>query len=306
MKAFFLILFAIVIAFPTIAYSQCCSMGSPIAGTTNVGIIPENNLRTTVFYRNSSSKEYFLEDEKDVLQGPIKHAYFNYSGIIIGYGINNDISVEAELGYFINKTQDYGSIGKLEGKGLSNLNLSVKYNILNDIDNDIEWTIGVMGKIPLETELQLYKEQILPVDLQAAPRAGGLGILSFLKFGLPSINTNLFMMNRYEWTAEDKHEYQYGPFVSTSVFSSTKIIEHIAGILQLRHEYRGTDLEKGEESVAPTGMNLVFLSPQLSYTFDNFNVSALYDLPIYKNYNKRQFSIDGAFSINISYLLDLN
>lgn len=306
MKTLFLAIFATLVAFPSIAYSQCCSMGSPIAGTTNVGIIPENSIRTTLFYRNSSSKEYYLEDEKDNLQGPIKKANFNYTGLMIGYGINDKLSVEAEIGYFINKTQDYGNIGKLEGKGLSNLNLSVKYNVLNDLDNDLEWTIGLMGKIPLETELQLYNEQTLPIDLQAAPRAGGLGILSFLKYGLPSINSNLFMMNRYEWTAEDKHEYQYGPFVSTSIFSSTKIIEHFAGILQLRHEFRGKDLEKGEESVAPTGMNLVFLSPQLSYTIDNFNISALYDLPIYKNYNKRQFSIAGAFSINISYLLDLN
>ena len=46
------------------AFSQCCSPGNPIGGTTNIGILDKKAFRVIAFYRYSYSDGYYKGSKK--------------------------------------------------------------------------------------------------------------------------------------------------------------------------------------------------------------------------------------------------
>ena len=86
-------------------FAQCfTSPGNPIGGVANTGTIRKHGFRVITFYRFSKSDQYREGSEKvDMVK--VDKAVYNYLGMILGYGITKNLTVETEIGYFINKTQ---------------------------------------------------------------------------------------------------------------------------------------------------------------------------------------------------------
>ena len=286
-------------------YSQCGCMGgaavgglTPLGGSANLGVLKENNLRTSVFFMNGYGNKYY---SGDIITEPglVKEYKFNYIGFNAGYGLTEDLTLELESGYFLQKMQDY-YYSKLESSGFSHLNTSVKYNLYNSRVKELEYTAGIGARVPVN-----FSEANVPQNI--LPSTGAYGILfhSFLHKGFKNEGLHLFLINRAEINAINKHDYLYGYSIFSSFYISKSIFNNLVGILELRNEYRGKDRYNG--SIIEDSGGLVFVaSPQLSYKIDNFYISCNYDYPFYKYYNGKQLTNSYSFGIMLTWQINLD
>lgn len=299
-----LVPFLIFLSFTNLLYPQCCSVGTPTGGTTQAGVVAEGGLRVIGFYRYSYSEQYYSGDI-GLSGGLIQNANYGFAGSSFAYGISNDLTVEAELGYFLNKTQDFG-IDMLKGFGFSNMTLSAKYNLLDMPQENLELTLGAGVKIPFTRTPQAVNQVELPAEIQPSTGAFGGVIHAFLHKGLKDPDINLFLIGRAEFNGENKNTfpYRYGNSYIASLFAGKEIFDNLTGIIQFRSEYREKDFRSGKP-IDQTGSLLLFISPQVSFNLSDWNISALFDFPFYKYYNDRQLSMKYSFSVNLTHTFSL-
>ena len=302
----YICIFLISLALLSEASAQCCSVGSPVGGTTSIGTLPENNIRATLFYRYGYGNRYITADGKETVGG-VKQAYSSFTGLFADYGITNNFTLSVELGYFLNKVQDWDTVGIFQTSGFSSAVLMGKYNFLNDADEEFEFTAGLGAKIPFSTTPQKQNNVVLPRDVQTTPGAYGAVAMLFFHKGFSESSTHLFLVHRIEinGTNSNDYDYQYGNTFNTSLFVTKKIVPNLIGILQLRNEIKEKDKEEGAE-IPNSGGILFFISPQLNFSFSNFFVSALFDYPLYRYYNSRQLAGKYSFALNFMWQMDLS
>ena len=313
-KALFLLLAFLLINSENL-HAQCfASPGNPIAGNSNLGILDKGIVRAIGFFQYSLSDRSFEGNRPSVYDPPgaISSAFYNYSGFSIGYGLTQSLSIETEVGYFFNKTQEYKYLEeRLTGSGPSNAVISGKYNIFQDLARRIELTLSAGTKIPFSTKPQVVDGVELPVDVQSSTgNFGAVARLFFVKeFDL--ISARLILIGQYENNfSENRQGYRFGDAFITSLFFSkhlanrwTDLSKDITLILQARHEYHGRNTRHGQ-TVAYSGNNLFFLSPQLNYNLDlTWNFSVIFDVPVYQQYNGIQLA--NSFALTFSVARDI-
>lgn len=285
------------------AFSQCCSPGNPVGGSTNVGILDKKASRIISFYRYSESSGYWQGNKKSDFNF-VKNANFNYAGILLSYGLLNKLTLEAELGYYINKSQTYNIDPPYTntGYGFSNGVFSVKYNLINKTEKPFEWTAGLGAKFPFTTQYQIVNNVELPRDVQPSTHAFGIVAQSFLYKGFSEKGLRLFFINRYEANYPDQQRFKFGNSFLSSFFISKRIKQsNWAVIVQARHEFRAKDVRDAGTYVNSSGGNLIFIAPQINYTIaKKWNISLLADLPVYRNYNGIQLGNKFAFALYLS------
>lgn len=301
-----ILLFSLVSALS--ARAQCCSTGSPVGATVYVGIIAKNNLRTAAYFRHSYSSVYYQGSSKTDENVPLNYSSYNFAGLAMGYGITRRLTAEFDLGYFFNKTQEFKNelVGTETGYGLSNAGISFKYGCFVKPARQIELTAGAGFRFPFSTKPQEIDGVQLSRDVQPSTNALAINALLFFNKGWPNAGLRLFTLNRFEYNFPDKLDYQYGSILLNSVFLSKKIIPRFFGILQCRGEWRSHDKDQSLER-ENSGNYLVIVSPQLSYSIAGaWNVSVLYDIPVYKYYNGKQLTPQYSFAVSFSHYFDLN
>lgn len=297
------------------ALAQCCSTGSPVGASVYVGILGKNFLRTTGYFRHSYSKTYFEEDHKSPVQAPLAYSGYNFAGIGLAYGLTRRLTAEFEAGYYFNKTQEYNTIDyTARGYGMSNGTFTVKYGSIVRPARQVELTTGLGFRFPFTTNPQEIDGVQLNRDIQPSTNAFGLSEIVFFNKGFPQISLRLFTINRYDYNFTDKSDYRYGNLLVNSVFVSKKIARNFFGILQIRSEWKTHDRDysvpSGElprNEVVNSGYYLLTLVPSLSYSIAGiWNLTAVYDIPLYKYYNGKQMTPSYSFAISLSRDFDLS
>ena len=308
-RVFFLLVLLISLNSTETTFSQCCSTGSPVGASVYVGVLNKSTLRVIGYYRYNYSDTYFhnsgISDENTAL----KYARYNFSGIGFGYGLTKRLTVEADLGYFFNKTQQYNDIisqadsvnhGKVKGFGLSNGGITVKYGAYVNPVKQVEITFGAGFRYPFTTKPQVVDGVQLNRDVQPSTNAFGTSGMLFLNKGFPSITLRLFSINRYDYNFEGNDGYKYGNILLNSIFVSKKIVKYFFGILQVRREWKTNDQDNGGK-VVNSGFVLLTLSPTLSYSIaGQWNLTLLCDIPLYKNYYGTQMTPKYSFAVSLS------
>ncbi len=295
-----ILLFFAIVFISNNTYSQCCSGGNSCGGSTNVGIVEKANLRVTAFYRHSYSEDYYKADKINEV-GSLQNAYFNYTGAILSYGITHRLTAEVELGYFLNKTQIYKSLpdNPIIGSGIANSVISLKYNLFNNLASNIEYTAGIGMKFP--SPLDPKYEGGYSIDIQPSTGAYGFIAHSFLSKKFPSINFRMILVNRFEYNMANDKDYKFGNTLFTSLFLTEKLDKNLMGILQVRHEFRTNDIRPDKTIDHNTGGNIYIVSPQVNYTvFKGWSAGVAVDVPVYRNYNGKQFANLCSFTLSIS------
>jgi hypothetical protein len=287
-----------------LSYSQCGCMGgaavgglTPVTGTTNIGVLRKGYSRVTTYYTYSYGNDYFSQDTKTGI-GLVKEFYTSYLGLNLAYGISEDVTAEAELHYFINKTQDF-QLYKLSSYGMSHIALYLKYNIISKIVNEIEWSVGLGGKIPTQSGSGNF-----PQHIQSSTGDFGIILQSFLHKGIKSEGLHFILANRLENNFENKNEYQYGISIINSIFITKLMMKDVTGIIELRSDIRMKDKLYGDY-LDDTGSNTIALAPQIAYSINDLNLSILFDYPIYKYYNGNQLTKDYSIGAAITWQTDL-
>lgn len=299
-----ILILLILSASPQFLEAQCCSTGSPAGASVYVGVLGKNSLRLTAFYRHSNSDKYYESDSRSD-NNPLQSANYNFSGITLGYGITRRLTVEADFGYFFNKTQVYldnvvfhGM--KQSGFGMSNGGFNVKYGIFMNPVKQIELTAGAGFRYPFSTDPQMVDHVQLNRDIQPSTNAFSLNGIVFFSIGFPEITLRLFTVNRYDYNFPDKVIYKYGNILANSIFASKKVFTNFFAIVQLKNEYKTRDTYKHANEVN-TGYDILSVCPQLSYAIaGKWNVTLVCDLPLYKFYKDRQLTPSYAYAIGLT------
>lgn len=294
-------------------YSQCGCLGgapvgglTPLSGTKNLGVLPEENLLISSFYRFNYGDRSFSGDSR-IDRGDYKDFNSNYLGFSTGYGLFKDFSIEMELGLFINKSQNVyfssdpsnDSSYKLQGSGLSHLGLNGKYNLYYDDENDFEITIGAGVKAPLAAFREGQQQHV-----QASTGAFGFSGRIFMHKGFSDSEYHLFFIGSSEVNLENSDGYRYGDLYSFSLFAAKNLSKLFTGVVELRNEYRLKDEYKlnGESHIHnSSGSKTMVISPQINFLQKNLNVSLGFDYPLYQYYNGEQLGRHLAVGFNLAW-----
>jgi len=255
-------------------------------------------LRTGTFFRHSFSDTFYEKDCKAEVQGT--SANFNYLGQTFAFGITPRLTVETELGLFINKTRNSEVTGTEEAKGLSNALASVKYSLLKDNLKEWELTAGGGVRFPFSRKMKQASGGY-PLSMDVQPSTGATSFVGhfFLYKGFLPQGWRFFLINRFEVNATNDIGYQYGKANYTSFFVSRRLNLHWTAILQVRNEWRDYDYWD-DILLATTGGDVVYLSPQINLNLaQKWNISLLTELPLLRRYHLAQLGAKYAFAINI-------
>lgn len=278
---------------------QCCSPGTPVSGSEYVGITPKKTIRSITFYRHSFSDTYFEGREVSDFQGT--ESGYDFIGEVISYGILDRLSVELELGYYLHRFQDSDVLPEFNTHGFSNAVLSAKYAVFTT-ENGLELTLGAGAKVPVSRKV-FRDEYGVPYPQEIQPSTGAYGFVGqlFFHYGFRE-HWKLIVLNRYEINGYNPEDYRFGDTWIASVFIGWTFAKHWTGTVQFRNEYRREDWQ-GDIKYLMTGGNVMFLSPQLSYTFKpRITLSLNGDVPVYRNYNGIQ--LGPKYAVGISLVKD--
>ena len=283
-----------------IANSQCACMGgapvggfTPVGGTSNIGILREKNLRALTFFSYSNGDRYFKGDSPTE-NGLVKNFKSTYSGLLIGYGLFEQLTIDAEIGYFIDKSQEFADY-TLSGTGFSHATLYAKYNAFNSRADEWEWTIGIGGRIPIN-----ISEQNLPQNIQSSTGAYGGVLLSYLHKGFKAQGLHFILVNRADFNSENNTTFKYGSNFINSIFVTKSIFQNLVGMLEVRTDIKLKDSKYGKQN-DDSGWNILILSPQINYGFSKFNLSVFCDLPVYKYYNGKQLTNNSNIGVSLTW-----
>lgn len=278
-------------------FAQCCSPGNPVSGSEYVGILPKKTLRTITYYRHSYSDTYYEGSEVSDYQGT--HSGYDFFGEVLSYGIIKKLTVEAELGYYVYKYQESDVLGKFRTYGFSNATLSLKYAIIKT-KKDLELTLGAGAKVPVSKKV-FGDEYGVPYPQDIQPSTGAFGFVAQLFFfkSFMEKKWRLVVLNRYEINGYNSDDYKFGNAFFSSVFIGRSFAKNWAATLQFRNEYRQEDWQRDIRYLV-TGGDILFLSPQLSYTFKpRLTLSVTADFPVFRDYNGIQLGPKYAFGISV-------
>ncbi len=293
--------------------AQCCSTGSPVGASVYVGVLGKHYLRGIAYFRHSYSDTYYEGHSKTTENVQLSYSRYNFAGIAFAYGITKRLTAEIDAGYYFDKTQQFQHIDyQARGYGLSNGNLTFKYGAYINPVQQIEFTVGAGFRFPFTTNPQVIDGVQLNRDVQPSTNAFGTSAMLFFNKGFPAITLRLFSINRYDVNFTDKSDYKYGNILLNSVFVSKKVVKYLFALIQVRSEWKTNDLdnlnpnENGEDKVINSGYNLITLTPQISYSIaGKWNLTLLYDIPIYKNYNGKQMTPKYSFAMSLTRDINL-
>jgi len=303
MRLIFIIILNFVLIYQS--NSQCGCSGAPIAGaspygyTAIIGTQTSGSIFTSVYYRYSYGNQYYTGN-KNVGKGYISWMRSHYVDLMASYGLSSDLSLLADVGYFIEKSQ-YFDMFEYSGSGLSNLSLSLKYHLYGHMGQKLNYYVGAGFRLPLNNFSE-GTDNKLPQHIKSSTGAFGYFINSYLRKGFTGTDLNLFLINTLDFNGRNRLEYQYSPALYSSLILSKQITSGLTGILELRNELRTRDYSQNKR-LDSTGSSVFSAAFEINYSLGKWNLSAMYDCPFYKLYNGSQLSTAYSASLNLSLKL---
>lgn len=288
-------------------YAQCFSSLNPVGGVSNLLVLEKKTLRLIGSYNYGLSNEYFEGHEKSDYS-LVKRADYNYTGLILAYGVFKKVTLEAETGYFFSKTYRLENSTNT-GYGFNNIIISPKFSLIASYDKRL-FVSGSTGiKIPVTGELQKVDGVEVPHELQPSTHAPGYVVQAFIVKENSFKGLRYFLVARGEYNYKNKAGYKYGNYLSVSAYLSKHLMYNwIKGdwttILQLRNEFRGKD-NINDRVVESTGGYSLLLMPQINYTIkEKWNISLMGNIPVYQYFSGIQLAT--KFGIVLNFAGDFN
>ena len=133
--------------------AQCCAggSGSPIAGGTSQGVLPERQLELSTNFQFIQTDKFFSKDSPDSAKSfDSFSSTYQYSRI--AYGVTKNFTMSVENGFYHSKKETglhNNPLTSYESKGIGDLILFPRYDIINRTGqtHHTEITIGLGFKI---------------------------------------------------------------------------------------------------------------------------------------------------------------
>jgi hypothetical protein len=307
------------------SYSQgCCSggSGSPIAGGFSQGVLRAKQIEFAANYRYSSSNKFLVEDRDTV---PLfdelssKYQYFR-----VGYGITKKLTMEISFGYFFDKRLVELKERKSEDiytSGFGDLLIFPRYDVYykSSASKKTEFTIGLGYKIPLGSNSDSSVVYVNPTGKEfyaispptVQPSNGSQDIILYL-FGLrayPLKKINFFFNALYINKGYNSLGQKFGDYTSVGLFASKTFFSKLGITTQIKGEWIGQmksaknidQLIYYNVDTKSTGSKKLFFIPQVSYSFKQFTIYGLTEIPLYQYVNGNQVASGLSVTFGISY-----
>ncbi|HXB38946.1 MAG TPA: hypothetical protein VNZ49_00300 [Bacteroidia bacterium] len=291
-------------------FSQCCTSGCCTPGTANFGVLEKGDLLFFSFFKRNYSDSYYSGDRPNSFSY-LTNDYADYAGSNFSYGITNKFTVQASIGYFTAKVENFDVpvIGQQQffAKGLSDLETFLKYNIFNSKKDVLSFTLSGGAKFPTGAYKLQQNNVQLTRDVQ--PGTGSYsGIFIFYAMVKPFKNKkNSIMINsRTDFNGTNPAGYQYGVSNTNTISSVIKLYKEISLIVMLRNENRDCDKINNSRMFSSSSTRL-FASPGISANVGHEIVFSFYgDFPVYQYYAGTQLASKYAFSFSLSKVFELH
>ena len=299
--------------------AQCCSPGNPAGGIGAEGILEKNTARISLIYKGGYSDTYFggniggsktLQPSPDFIPS-IKNANYNYVGLYSRFGLTSRLTIDNELGYFINKTQNYkeGLIpSQLKGYGFTDFGIQFKYRLFNRREWEITPGIGLRFSVG-QKEQKDKDGSTLPFDLWPTTGANAFTTSFLIYKGFPHYHLRFFLEGRVDFPQTAKVyrvDYKNGNIYSLAFISSYSFDSKWTGVILFRNEYRRQDIKfiSPPQEIYSSGSNKIFIVPQIHFRpHKNWYLTLFTDIPVYQYYNGKQLGNRVAYGLNISRYL---
>lgn len=288
------------------AQAQCLSSANPVGGIENLMVQEKGSLRFIAFYKYAQSDQYYEGDDPSDYTG-ISKGYYNFASFTAGYGLLRKLTLEARIGYFLNKSQVYSIEPPytLSGHGISNVIADFRYGLYTNHVKRIYFSAGAGIKIPGSRKMKEVDNVELPWELQPSTGAYGLVFYASWVKEIPEPGLRFFLTQHTIVDFMNRDEYTPGAVFYNSFYASKHLMfPWLKGdwtcILQVRNEIRTPDKRVccARES---TGSVLFFLAPQLNYVWkDKWNVSLITDFPVYQYFRGTQLGAGWGITLSLA------
>jgi hypothetical protein len=291
--------------------AQCCAAGNPVSGDGQQKSINKNQLRIYTSFKHSYSDQYYYGNKKEEVSF-IDNSRFNYSSLQATYGITKKLNLQAELGYFFDKSQTVYIPEKFvfKGYGIGDLGITAKYQLMSLFKPQSELVANLGIKIPVGKFDQDMDGIILPVSLQPSTGAMKYNAGLYYSYVRPGNKFSLYSFLFAEYSSlilSDFYYYKYGNLYMLSLFGKYKLGSKVFAVIQLREELREKDKRENNEQIESTGSYVTYVAPQFIYNFyNNWTFICQADIPVYKYVNGHQLTNKYAFSCGLQKTLDFN
>lgn len=286
-----ILLFICSICVSTQGFAQCfASPGNPVGGTANMGTMQKNSVRIASNFQHSYSDTYFEGHSK--YTGPktvIQNAHYNFMQLLGSYGITDVITLEAEMGYFIQKKLHYKQTGTSVGtNGLSNSVVSLKYNFFQNDDTRFSIVGSIGANIPFSQNMKQANGVVLPLDVQ--PSTGSFGAVwqTYILKENSFRGERWFYTNRIEYYNPNKENVQFGTALYQSIYYSKHFdfqswkLHDWTGIIQCKNLIKLPNY-KDDAKIKASGGYTFWIIPQINVFVKNtWNISTFISIPIYQ------------------------
>lgn len=293
---------------PEFLCAQCCSAGNPFFYSRQT-TLEKQILQLGVGYKYGDMENYYHGHQKIDIDD-IRRSWFNYLNFDVLYGLTHRLSLRADLGYYINKNEDYYKADWVQktGHGPGDLEISARYLAYKNHIRKLTVLPSMGIKLPIGVFDQEIDHVKLPISLQ--PSSGSYKYLTsiYLTKGFKNQKFNLGGSGSFEyaqWIHSENFDYKYGNLLMFSLIFLYEITPHLTLGLETRNENRSKSLRDHDYVIQSTGYSLVYVIPHLSYSFfDNWVMSVNSEIPFFRYYSGIQLGNRTAFSARISRSLD--
>lgn len=283
----YLIICSFILMLPKLSHGQCCAAGNPVSadGSSSQG---KGILKVSALYQHSFSDTYFegTQVNNDYVG---KTTWYDFSSIKLAYGITEKLNLAGEIGYFINKSEyiiasDYTRYAR----GVGDAALTLRYTLLKNTSKLFEIAPFFTIKIPAGVFDQVYKNVLLPIDLQPSSGSFRYKPAAMIYKGIGHSKFALYSILSAEFAQAIKTErttnYKYGNLYMVSLFASYQAKDWFKASIEIREQIRGMANDNGLD-IKATGGNVVFLVPRIAAFYKDWDFGVIYNQPVYKNLN---------------------
>ncbi|MBS1646933.1 MAG: hypothetical protein JST67_06295 [Bacteroidetes bacterium] len=293
------------------AFSQCTCSSCMAPGTTTFGVLEKGDLMAFGFFKRNYSDTYF-EGDKRTHFNYLSNDFSDYSGINVSYGVTNKFTVQASLGYYINKIENFNIpiIGQqqLSANGLADAEIYAKYNVFQAKSGVFSLTLSGGAKLPTGKYNMSVNNVELTRDVQPGAGAYSGVLMAFMMLKPFKKKPNLFILfnTRVDFNGVNPQGYQYGTGNTNTLSTTIKIYKQLSFIAMFRNENHDFDKVNNLRLYSSSSI-AVFATPGVSINLGHDISFACYaDLPMYQYYHGIQLAAKYAYSFAISKIFELH
>lgn len=292
----------------------CCTAGTPILGTLELGSSPPNTLQFNLTYEYTFRDRFYFEADRiddPTVYGQSRREQAVHSILLeTSFGVSRRISVSSVLS-FTRRGLDRSSSSSVraattsvENTGLSDGLFLVKYSVIPlNLFSQREVALGAGVKVPFGSYDKALDGIRLSIDMQQGTGSWDGILWGYFYQGFLPTRVHLFMSALYRFTGTNDFGYKFGNETFATVGASYRTPRYLDVSLQAR--YRHLQMDKlGDSPLLNSGGDWLYIVPTVNVNpAVDVSVRLFSQLPVYQSVSGIQLTTTYSLGLGVSYNL---